>query len=87
MANFKTHATAGILTGAVVGLALSLRNQSDREKIDPWELFRDILIGGTAGFAGSCIPDLVEIADNPNHRSFFSQLFKRRRDNYGSHTG
>lgn len=67
MADFRTHAMAGCAAG--IGAYL----------LGCWFLQRQVRLGevlfsGLGGFATSCLPDGVEPALHPNHRSFFDSL-------------
>ena len=67
MADFRTHAVAGCAAGVAAYL------------LGSWFLRRqvrlgEILLSGLGGFATGCLPDGVEPALHPNHRSFFHSL-------------
>ena len=69
MADFKKHAIIGGVTGAAITiLTFALEKRKNPEaKIS----FGSLLLNTTLGVIGSCLPDLMEPARNPNHRKFF----------------
>lgn len=69
MPNFKTHASAGAIAGAIVSLYEYQQTKWD----DPSAEFDflQLLINALAGIAGASIPDKMEPAYHPNHRSTF----------------
>jgi membrane-bound metal-dependent hydrolase YbcI (DUF457 family) len=68
MPNAKTHLIIGGLTGAVVNAQLQL----DRLSADPNGRFDwgELLLCMAAAGAAALLPDLLEPATTPNHRSF-----------------
>lgn len=69
MPRAKEHMTIGALSGAAVNLAIQLDEMAaNPEKQFDWmELLACIAVGAAAGL----IPDLLEPATSPRHRSFF----------------
>jgi hypothetical protein len=67
MANRKQHAVLGFTAG-VGGYAL--HSYIKEEKTSLPELFG----AGLSGVAGAFLPDIIEPATNPNHRSFFHSV-------------
>jgi hypothetical protein len=81
MPNAKKHAVAGAVVGGGLNLAWQLLNQLDSH--DPpkdfWEALNRIDLLQVAAFAGAgaicaSIPDLLEPANNPNHRAIFHSV-------------
>jgi membrane-bound metal-dependent hydrolase YbcI (DUF457 family) len=72
MANFKTHVVAGV----TVGVALNLAKQGAQKALAPERKFDwgELLVWGVVGGVAASVPDLLEPATNPNHRSFFHSL-------------
>ncbi len=72
MANFKTHA----LVGAAAGLGVTvwehrkIKEKDPNAELDIWKL----LINLCAGMAGAILPDKIEPAIHPNHRTTFHSL-------------
>jgi membrane-bound metal-dependent hydrolase YbcI (DUF457 family) len=64
MPNRTNHFIAGALTTAV---AYGLKKRISGELVDPGEMLFLSLGGGGA----ACLPDILEPADNPNHRQLF----------------
>lgn len=67
MANRETHALIGGLTASII---YALHLKTHEVEIDPWELFGVGLCGGIAGI----LPDILEPATNPNHRSIVHSI-------------
>ena len=69
MARFKTHAIAG----AVVGLGITIYEHQKFIKDDPKAEFdfTQMFINMAAGLVGAILPDKLEPALHPNHRSSF----------------
>jgi membrane-bound metal-dependent hydrolase YbcI (DUF457 family) len=69
MPNFKTHAVAG----TVVGISVSLYEYYEIKKVDPNAQFdlSKLAFNSLAAIAGAIIPDKLEPAYHPNHRSVF----------------
>ncbi len=72
MPSFKTHAIAG----AVVGLSVSLFEHQKIKENDPNASIdlRKMFINIVAGIAGAILPDKLEPAFHPNHRSIFHSV-------------
>ncbi len=67
MANSKSH----ILTGAVIGLgAYTVWKYVHKEEIKLSGILSSLLVGGFCGL----LPDLIEPALHPNHRSVFHSV-------------
>jgi membrane-bound metal-dependent hydrolase YbcI (DUF457 family) len=80
MPNKSTHLKAGAMTGAVAGGLYSYIkqraqiNQGKKHDIDWGELIGYGILGMVLGTAGGALPDLIEPATNPHHRSFFHSV-------------
>ena len=80
MPNFNKHAKAGALTGALTGILLNAVqqykeiDQGEKENFD-WSESLGHTIGGAAlGTLGGVLPDIIEPANDPNHRKFFHSI-------------
>lgn len=67
MPNFKTHAIAGVASGIGVTLYDYQKNKNKDPNVD--FDFLQLLINIIAGFTGAALPDKLEPAYHPNHRS------------------
>lgn len=69
MPNRKTHAVAG----TAAGIFVSIYEYHEIKKVNPDAQFdlSKLAINILAGIAGAIIPDKLEPAYHPNHRSFF----------------
>src|SRR5262245_47631099 len=67
MANRKQHD----ILGATVGVGGYAIYSCMKKKILTWP---DLLGAGLAGVAGAFLPDIIEPATSPNHRSFFHSV-------------
>src|SRR4051812_48059741 len=67
MPNFKTHA----LVGVGVAVTLNVVKQSAQRVTDPTREFDlgELLAWGAVGLVISSLPDILEPATHPNHRS------------------
>src|SRR5258708_4449313 len=72
MANFKTHCIAGV----TLGITLNLTKQWAQKTHNPEREFdwSEMLAWGALGGTAASLPDLLEPATSPNHRSFFHSL-------------
>jgi inner membrane protein len=72
MPNFKTHA----LVGASVGMGLNIAKQWTQKAADPTRKFNwgEVFVWGGIGLTVASLPDLLEPAAHPNHRSTFHSL-------------
>jgi inner membrane protein len=68
MANAKEHAVWGLGTGAVTYLLMCTHC---KRTVNPGEA---LICGATGAFMAG-VPDLIEPALNPHHRSFFHSVF------------
>jgi inner membrane protein len=67
MANRKQH----IILGAAAGVGGCAVYSYIKEEKPSWP---ELIGSGLSGAAGSLLPDLIEPATNPNHRSFFHSV-------------
>ena len=72
MSNFKQHAILGLAVGTGLGLLKYL----EEKRINPEARldFKGLCIHASIGFIAASIPDLLEPANNPNHRTFFHSI-------------
>lgn len=67
MPNREAHSIIGACSGAIANIAIAW----DEPNFDQF----CFAIGGAAGgFFGSSLPDIIEPANNPNHRKFFHSI-------------
>ncbi|MDT3696630.1 MAG: metal-dependent hydrolase [Ignavibacterium sp.] len=66
MPNGNVHKTAGAILGPLAYLAIH-NNSQQKEKVDLGEL----LLSSGIGLSTARIPDILEPAIHPNHRTFF----------------
>ena len=77
MPNFDKHLKTGALIGSIATAALNIINQLNRidkdeqEKFDIGELFLKSALGAGVGAISGVLPDILEPAVSPHHRSFF----------------
>lgn len=79
MASGRTHA----LTGAAIGISACWLYSWLRG--EDMTLAR-VALGACGGAFVGCLPDILEPADNPNHRSTFHSTFVAGLVGYASHT-
>lgn len=69
----KEHLNVGFLTGMIYSVAYLLNQPKEKNGFD-WIDFRNILIITGGSTFGSLLPDMIEPATNPNHRSIFHSV-------------
>lgn len=67
MPNFKTHAVVGVIAG--LGVTIYEHQKLIEEDPNADFDFTQMIINMGAGFVGAILPDKLEPAYNPNHRS------------------
>ena len=67
MPNRETHAAIGIGAGTAATIFVAWEEPN-------FEQFCYVIGGAVGGYFGSSFPDLLEPADNPNHRKFFHSI-------------
>lgn len=70
MPNFATHCKTGAFAGALVGTLSALHEQKSNDHFDWKRLVHYMAMGALGGLLGSALPDFLEPAVHPNHRSF-----------------
>lgn len=72
MARFRTHAIIGVTVsaGAYLVRFSAEKGKNPEAKID----LKELLLYAGVGFLASCLPDLLEPPNSPNHRNFFHSL-------------
>jgi hypothetical protein len=72
MANLKTHAFAGAAAelGVTIWEHRKIKENDPNAELNIWKL----LINACAGMAGAILPDKIEPAIHPNHRTTFHSL-------------
>lgn len=69
MANFKTHRNVGVMVGLIMGLVDFIESCDFEKNIEFNKLIKCLSIGALGGLIGPIIPDILEPAHHPNHRS------------------
>jgi membrane-bound metal-dependent hydrolase YbcI (DUF457 family) len=67
MAGAKTHALIASVAGVAAYAVYCRRNAQEVR-------FLDAVVSGLVAVVGGLVPDLIEPANNPNHRSLFHSL-------------
>ncbi len=69
MPNFSTHCKTGAIIGAGWGFVIAMHEQKTGQDFDWGKLLNYMAAGALGGLTGSIVPDFLEPANNPNHRS------------------
>ncbi len=69
----KEHLNVGFLTGMICSVAYLLNQPKEKKGLELID-FRNILIIMGGSTFGSLLPDVIEPATNPNHRSIFHSV-------------